>query len=338
MEKIRLGRTNLLVTRPAFGALPIQRLSVEEAGRILSRAVDAGVNYIDTARSYTDSEEKIGAALFSRRSSLVISTKTQGKTGEKILEDLETSLRNLRTDYVDILQLHNANHVPLPGDGSGSYEALLRARESGKIRFIGITNHSIDSAVKAARTGLYDTLQFPFSLLAAGRELELPGLCKELDLGFIAMKALGGGLINDIPAAVAFIHKHENVVPIWGIQKMEELEEFLALASSPPLWDRSMEKRAEERRRELGASFCRGCGYCLPCPTEIDIPLVARILILLKRAPASFTLNPAARAKLKTALECIGCGACKSRCPYGLDTPELVRINAEGYAAYLRTL
>jgi aryl-alcohol dehydrogenase-like predicted oxidoreductase len=337
MDMIRLGRTGLMVSRPAFGALPLQRLSLSEADRLLKRAADAGINFFDTARSYTDSEEKIGAALQDRRHELILATKSQGKTGKAILEDLHTSLRHLRTDHVDLLQLHNANHVPVPGDGSGSYEALLEARDAGKIRFIGITNHSVDSAARAIRSGLYATAQFPFSLLSSGADLELPGICKEHDVGFIAMKALAGGLIMDVPATVAFINTFTNVVPIWGIQRVEELDQFLALAASPPAWSGEMDQRAAHERAQLGLSFCRGCGYCLPCPMEIDIPFASRIMLSLKRAPTSFTLTDSAKARLAKARDCIQCGECKTRCPYHLDTPALVRTNAEAYAAYLAT-
>jgi aryl-alcohol dehydrogenase-like predicted oxidoreductase len=324
-----------MVTRPAFGALPLQRLSMAEADLLLKQAVDAGINFIDTARAYTDSEEKIGLSLHDRRHSLIIATKSQGKTGGAILADLHVSLKHLRTDYVDILQLHNANHVPTPGDGSGSYEALLEARAAGKIRFIGITNHSVDSAVRAIRSDLYATVQFPFSLLSSGLDLELPGMCRERDIGFIAMKALAGGLITDVPATAAFIDTFANVVPIWGLQRPKELEQFLALAASPLSWDDEMEKRAAHERAQFGSSFCRGCGYCLPCPMEIDIPFAARVMLMLMRAPASLTLTDNAKARMVKARECIQCGECKTRCPYHLDTPTMVRENAEAYAVCL---
>ncbi len=338
MDTIRLGRTELQVTRLGFGALPIQRISLAEAERILRRAVDAGVNFIDTARAYTDSEEKIGSALGDQRHKIILATKGRAIDAKALEDSLHTSLKNLRTDYVDIFQFHNPNTVPVPDDGSGVYEAALAAKKAGKIRFLGLTAHSVDNAFQAARSGFYDTVQFPFSLLSSGRDLEVPGVCSENDIGFIAMKAVGGGLIRNIPAAFAFIRHYENVVPIWGIQRMEELEEFLALEAAPPTWDEALQRAAAIEREELGQSFCRGCGYCLPCPADIDIPFVARVMLMLRRAPASSSLLPEHKAKIDQAFSCLHCGACKPRCPYHLDTPELVRKNAEGYREYLKNL
>jgi predicted aldo/keto reductase-like oxidoreductase len=212
----------------------------------------------------------------------------------------------------------------------------LAARRAGKIRFIGLTAHSVDVAMQAAQSGLYDTVQFPLSYLSGGKDLALPGICREADVGFLAMKALGGGLIRNIPAAFAFLRGHDNVLPLWGIQKMEELEEFLALSATPPVWDETMEASVEQDRRELGAAFCRGCGYCMPCPAEIEISFVARVELLLGRAPLQKVMDAEGRAKVAKAADCTQCGECRSRCPYGLDAPELVRCNAEFFHGYLR--
>jgi aryl-alcohol dehydrogenase-like predicted oxidoreductase len=337
METVRLGRTALVVNKTGFGALPIQRVGMEEAKRILRRAVDAGINCIDTARGYTDSEEKLGAALEpALRKTLVLATKARGADGEALMQSLHTSLKTLRTEYVDILQVHNPQRMPAPDDGSGCYEALLEARRAGKIRCIGLTAHSVDVAIQAARSALYDVVQFPFSYLSSGRDLEVPGICRDADVGFLAMKALAGGLIRNIPAAFAFMRGHDNVLPLWGIQKMEELEEFLALSAAPPVWDAAMEADVERDRRELGAEFCRGCGYCMPCPAGIEISFVARVELLLGRAPLQKTTDAEGREKLARVADCTKCGECRSRCPYGLDAPELVRRNAEFFHDYLR--
>ena len=337
METVRLGRTGLVVSKTGFGALPIQRVGMEEAKRILRRAVDGGLNFIDTARGYTDSEEKLGAALDPAvRRKLVLATKAGSADGEALTQSLHTSLHKLRTDYVDILQTHNPKHMPVPGDGSGHYEALLAARRAGKIRFIGLTAHSVDVAMQAAQSGLYDTVQFPLSYLSGGKDLALPGLCREADVGFLAMKPLGGGLIRNIPAAFAFMRGYDNVLPLWGIQKMEELEEFLALNAAPPAWDAAMEADVEQDRRELGSAFCRGCGYCMPCSEGIDISFVARVELMLHRQPLHKVVGEEGRAKLAAARDCTQCGECRSRCPYGLDAPELVRRNTEVFYDYLR--
>ena len=337
MDTVRLGRTGLVVNKTGFGALPIQRVGMEEAKRILRRAIDGGINFIDTARGYTDSEEKLGAALDpAARKKLVLATKARSADTEALMQSLHASLQKLRTDYVDILQAHNPKRMPAPGDGSGFYEALLAARSEGKIRFIGLTAHSVDVAEQAVQSGLYDIVQFPFSYLSGGRDLAVPGICRDADVGFLAMKALGGGLIRNIPAAFAFLRGYDNVLPLWGIQKMEELEEFLALSAAPPVWDETMEASVAQDRRALGAAFCRGCGYCMPCAAEIEISFVARVELLLGRAPLQKVMDAEGRAKVAKAADCTQCGECRSRCPYGLDAPELVRRNAAFFHSYLR--
>ena len=331
MRTIRLGSTGLEVTGVSFGALPIQRVSGEEAGRLLRRAFEAGVNFFDTARGYTDSEEKIGAALSGVRDRIIIASKSMGATGDKLTQDIDTSLANLKTDYIDVFQIHNPAAVPLPDDGTGRYEAMLAAKQAGKIRHIGLTNHRFERAEEAAASGLYEVIQYPFSLLSSEKEMAFARRCKDLDIGFIAMKALSGGLVRHIPAAYAFMRRFGNVVPIWGIQKMEELEEFLALEADPPAWDASMEALVEEERQTLGKNFCRGCGYCLPCPAGINIPMLARMRLFLQRGVWWREITPEAQAKYAKAEECIHCGDCASRCPYELDPAALI---AEHYAYY----
>ena len=335
MRTIRLGRTGLEVTGLSFGSLPIQRLTMEEAERLLHRAYDEGINFYDTARGYSDSEEKLGRAFCSVRKNIILATKSHAKNGEALIKEIETSLKMLKTDYIDVMQLHNPGAVPVPGDGSGLYEAALDARRAGKIRFIGISNHKLGNARDAIASGLYDTLQYPFSILSVQNELELAGLCQEADMGFIAMKALCGGLLRDIPAAYAFIRCYPNVVPIWGIQKMEELEEFLALEKNPPAWDEHMEVAMAQEKASLGKEFCRGCGYCLPCPAEIPIPTLARMILFLNRSPWRKHTTADAQEKMSRADNCIHCGACAHRCPYELDPEQLVADNYRAYKLFL---
>jgi aryl-alcohol dehydrogenase-like predicted oxidoreductase len=233
MDKIRLGRTNLTVSKNGFGALPVQRVSMDEAKKILRKAYDGCINYFDTARFYTDSEEKMGEALADVRENIIISTKTMATTVEGFWKDLNTSLSLLKTDYIDIYQFHNPAFCPRPNDGTGLYEAMLEAKEKGIIRFIGITNHRLAVAEEAVRSGLYDTLQFPFSYLASEKEEALIRLCEENDVGFICMKALAGGLITRSDVAYAYLRDFP-VAPIWGIQKESELDEFLSYNDNPP--------------------------------------------------------------------------------------------------------
>lgn len=224
MVQVRLGKTEITVEKNSFGALPIQRISQAEAVKLLRKAYDHGVTFFDTARFYTDSEEKLGAAFDGMRDKVYIATKTGATTAEGFWKDLHTSLNNLRTDYIDIYQFHNPAFCPKPGDGTGLYEAMLEAKEKGLIRHIGITNHRLNVAHEAVDSGLYETLQFPFCYLATEKDVELVEKCKAADMGFIAMKALSGGLITNSAAAYAFLAQYDNVLPIWGVQRESELD------------------------------------------------------------------------------------------------------------------
>lgn len=285
MDKTRLGCTELMVSRSGFGALPIQRAYFEEALKILRKAYENGINFFDTARMYTDSEKKIGYALSDVRKNIIIATKTHAKDKKTLFEHLETSLKNLKTDYIDIYQLHNPEILPDTDDPDSLYSGLIEARDKGMIRFIGITNHSLDNAIKAAESGCYQTVQFPLSSLSAEKDIKLIDICKKNDVGVIAMKALSGGLITNVSTTFSFLRQFDNLVPIWGIQKMKELEEFLSLEENPPLLDEGMWKIINKDRLELSGEFCRGCGYCLPCPAGIDIPVQARLSLMMARSP-----------------------------------------------------
>ena len=334
MEMVRLGRTELMVTKNGFGALPIQRVGMEDAKRILRKAYDGGINYFDTARFYTDSEEKLGEALSDVRDKIIISTKTMSTTVEGFWEQLYTSLKLLKTDYIDIYQFHNPSFCPKPGDGTELYEAMLEAKAKGMIRYIGITNHRLTVAEEAVRSGLYDTLQFPFSYLAGEKEEALVKLCEENDVGFICMKALAGGLITRSDVAYAFLAQYP-VAPIWGVQRERELDEFLSYNENPPAMTEEIKQFIEKERRELAGDFCRGCGYCMPCPVGIEINNCARMSLLLRRSPTAGHLTPETQAKMKKIEDCLNCGKCKSKCPYGLDTPALLKKNYEDYKTFL---
>lgn len=335
METIRLGRTNLIVAKNSFGALPVQRVPMEEAARLLRKAYDHGIHYFDTARAYSDSEEKLGFALSDVRDHLVISTKTASTTVDGFWKDLHTSLEKLKTTYIDIYQFHNPAFCPKPGDGTGLYEAMVEAKAQGLIRFIGITNHRYTVAEEAVLSGLYDTLQFPFSYLASEKEEHLVHLCAQQDVGFICMKALAGGLITNSKAAYAYLAQFP-VAPIWGIQRESELDEFLSYNDNPPAMDEALEQFIAKEREELVGEFCRGCGYCMPCPAGIEINNCARMSLLLRRSPSASHLSPEGQAKMKKIENCIHCNQCKAKCPYGLDTPALLQRNYEDYKTFLK--
>ena len=335
MRQITLGSTGITVPQNAFGALPIQRVSTEMAVKLLRRAYEGGMRFFDTARAYSDSEVKVGEAFDGMREKVFIATKTGAKTPEEVRSQLETSLKNLRTDYIDIYQFHCADQCYRPGDGTGMYECMEELKKEGKIRHIGITAHKLYIAEEAIESGLYETLQYPFSYLSSEKELALVKKCKEANMGFIAMKGLAGGLINRSEAAMAFMTQFDNVLPIWGIQKEKELEEWLAFMEETPAMTEELRTYIEKEQKELTGEFCRGCGYCMPCPAGIMINQCARMSLMLRRAPSKAWLTPQMQAEMKKIESCLHCNQCMSKCPYELNTPELLQKNYEDYKKVL---
>lgn len=337
MQTVTLGKTGLTVSKNGFGALPIQRITKAEAVYLLQKAFYNGINYFDSARAYSDSEEKLGAAFEFTREKIVISTKTGASTAEGFWKDLETSLKMLKTDYIDIYQFHNPAFCPKPGDESGLYDAALKAKEQGKIRHIGITNHRLAVAQEAIESGLYETLQFPFCYLASKPDLDLVQACKDAGMGFIAMKALSGGLIHNSACAYAFMAQpqFDHVAPIWGMQKETELDEFLSYQQCPPELTDELQNIINQDREQLAGDFCRGCGYCMPCPAGIEINNCARMSLMLRRAPQASWLSEEWQEKMKKIEGCLHCNKCMSKCPYGLNTPQLLEKNYEDYKTFL---
>lgn len=338
MKNITLGRTGITVPQNGFGALPIQRVPMDEAVRILRKAYDGGMRFFDTARAYTDSEEKVGAAFgdgYVKRDEIVIATKTAAKTPEEFWQQLDISLNNLKTDYIDIYQFHLMGQCWKPGDGTGMYECMLRAKEEGKIRHIGGTAHKIGIAKELIESGLYETVQYPFSYLATDQEADLIKMCNENNVGFIGMKGLAGGLITNSRAAMAYISQFDGAVPIWGIQREKELDEWLSYMKETPVLDDELKTFIESERKDLMGDFCRGCGYCMPCTVGIQINQCNRMSLMLRRAPSESWLSDHWQAEMNKIEQCIGCGACLSKCPYELEIPTLLRKNLEDYREVL---
>lgn len=335
MQKVTLGKTGITVNKNGFGALPIQRVSKETAVYLLHKAFDAGVDFYDTARFYTDSEEKLGAAFSDRREQIYLASKTMALTAEGFRKDLETTLSELKTDYLDIYQFHNPPFCPKPGDGTGLYEAMEEAKAQGKVRHIGITNHRLKVAQEAIESGLYETLQFPFSYLSTEKEIDLVKQCEEAEMGFIAMKGLAGGLITSSAAAYTFMLQYKNVLPIWGIQREWELDEFLSYQDNPPVMEGKVREVIEKDLAELQGEFCRGCGYCMPCPAGIEINNCARMSLMIRRAPSEAQLTKEMQDKMKKIENCLHCNQCKKKCPFGLDTPSLLEKNYQDYKEIL---
>ncbi len=335
MRTVTLGKTGITVNKNGFGALPIQRISEEEAVRLLHKAYDHGINFYDTARFYTDSEKKLGLAFSDRRESIYIASKTMANTPERFFKELTMTLEDLQTDYLDLYQFHNPAFCPKPGDGSGLYEAMLEAKAQGKVRHIGLTNHRITVAEEAVCCGLYEVLQFPFSYISTMRELELVQACKEAGMGFLAMKGLAGGLITNSAAAYAFMLPYDHVLPIWGVQREWELDEFLSYQENEPIMDDDIRAVIDKDLKELRDDFCRGCGYCMPCPMDIEINNCARMSLMIRRAPSQAQLTKEMQVKMRQIEDCIHCDKCKSLCPYGLDTPTLLEKNYQDYKEIL---
>ena len=334
MQTLTLGKTGLVVTKPAMGCLPVQRCDKTTAVKLLRAAYEGGINYFDTANAYTDSEEKIGLALSDVRDKIVISTKSAAMDKAGVIAHIENSLRMMKTDYIDLFQLHQVPAVPDKDDPNGPYAGALEAKARGLIGHIGITSHRIDVAEACIADGSFETIQFPFSYISSERDLSLAEKCRDAGLGFIAMKGLAGGMLTNARACAAFMNMYDNVVPIWGIQSMEELEQWLRLAEEEPQMDAELDAFIKKERQELSGSFCRSCGYCMPCPMGIEIRNCAPMDMLLRRSPWQQYMTEEWRQKMEKINDCIGCRSCSSKCPYELDTPNILKYMLKDYREF----
>ena len=327
MEYRALGRTGLQISPMGLGGIPVQRIDAEGTKQLLQKLVAAGVNYIDTARGYTVSEEYIGYGLEGIRDKFVLATKSMARTREAMAADIDISLKNLRTDYIDLYQVHNPGPKDLetviaPG---GALEALLEARQAGKIGHIGITLHSADMFQKALELSWVETIMFPYNLVETQGE-DLIRICGQKGIGFIAMKPLAGGAIEDATLALRFIGQNSNVsVVIPGMAEEKELQQNLAaVADTTPL---SLEEKQKitRSRSTLGTQFCRRCNYCAPCPMGIGIPGI----FVLEGYFSRYNLQDWAMTRYNgtpvKASACIGCGACEARCPYQLPIRKMLK-------------
>ena len=333
MEYRILGKTGLKVSRMGFGGIPIQRTDAEGAKAVIRYLMDRGVNYIDTARGYTVSEEFLGYALEGIRDKFVIATKSMARTKEAMAADIEISLRNLRTDYIDLYQVHNAppadvEKVIAPG---GALEALQEAKAAGKIGHIGITAHSLETFKMALEMDWVETIMFPYNIVETQGE-ELIRQCTEKNIGFIDMKPLAGGTIEDATLALRFLCANENVtVVIPGMAEISEAEQNVAaVENTAPLTAEEL-AAMDAIRKDLGTHFCRRCNYCAPCSAGISIPAV----FLMEGYLSRYGLEDWARMRYngmeKTASDCIECGVCETRCPYQLPIREMMKSVAEKF-------
>ena len=331
MKLVTLGRTGITVPQNGFGMLPLQRISTEAAVKLLRRAYDGGMRFFDTANAYTDSEFKFGQAFPDGRKDIVLATKTRPTSPEVVRANLLNSLRMMKTDHVDIFQLHNVPKVFRPDDGTGIYGERLKIKEEGLALHIGFTAHKIDVAEEGVASGLYETVQYPMSYLATEREIDLVRKAKEAGMGFICMKGLAGGLLTRSDVCMAFMTQFDNAIPIWGIQRENELNEWLSYMDNTPELNEEMRAFIAKEREDLAGDFCRSCGYCMPCPIGIEIPNCARMSQLIRRSPSAKFFGEHWQAEMKKIEDCLECYQCASKCPYGLDTPRLLKKNYEDY-------
>ena len=327
MEYRVLGKTGLKISRMGFGGIPIQKIDKEGTKSLIRKLMDAGVNYIDTARGYTVSEEYLGFALDGIRDSFVLATKSMARTKEAMEADIATSMKNLRTDYIDLYQIHNPNakdleQVTAPG---GALEALQEAKAQGKIGHIGITLHSVDLFRQAVEFDWVETIMFPYNIVETQAE-DLIARCAEKNIGFVCMKPLAGGAIDDATTALRFVVSNPNVtVVIPGMAEEKEIaQNVAATADITPLTTAEQAKIAEIRE-SLGTNFCRRCNYCAPCTAGISIPA----MFLFEGYYTRYHLEDWAKARYataeKTASDCVGCGECEARCPYNLPIREMLK-------------
>ncbi|MFC2020255.1 aldo/keto reductase [Chloroflexota bacterium] len=334
MEMIRLGKTELMVSKLGFGGIPIQRRTEDEAVAVVRKALDMGINFIDTANGYTTSEEHIGKAVAGRRGKVIIATKSHSRTREGVEENLKLSLKRLDTEYIDLYQFHNIadsdslNKILASG---GAMALLEEAKRAGVVKHIGVSSHSMDTAKEMVKSGRFETIMFPFNFIASESADELLPLAREHDVGFIAMKPLGGGMLDNATIAFKYLFQFPNVVPIPGIEKVEEMEEIVRVLEGAQQMTEAEEDDMQRLRDELGSRFCRACDYCQPCTEGIPISTVLRIDSFAKRMPPERLFSEAVDKGMERAVNCTECGECETRCPYHLPIPGMIAEQVEWY-------
>ena len=333
MEYRILGKTGLRVSRMGLGGIPIQKADSKTAREILLKMLEVGANYIDTAWGYTVSEEYLGEALVGIREKFILATKSMAKDKESMAWDVETSLRNLRTDYIDLYQIHN----PSPADfekiiaPGGALEALLEAKAAGKIGHIGFTTHSAELFKKVLDEPWAETVMFPYNIVE-NQGAELITACREKNIGFIDMKPLAGGALEDAPLALRYIAANEFVdLLIPGMKSADQVAENAAAVDNPEPLSENEFARIDVIRKTLGTQFCRRCNYCPPCSAGISISAVFLFEGYLTRYGLADWAKARYSAMAKTASDCIGCGDCESRCPYNLPIRKMLKSAAEKF-------
>ncbi len=327
MDIVRLGKTNLQVSRVGIGGIPLQRPPEAEAIRVVQRALDLGINLIDTARGYGESEARIGKAIAGQRDRVIIATKTWVRDKATALKQLEESLRHLDSDYIDIWQFHNVGtleeYEQILGP-SGAMEAAQESLRVGKIRHIGVSSHSLQVAQTLVSSGYFEMILFPFNFVNDEPANGLVSLARQHDVGFVAMKPFAGGRLADANLAIKYLLQFDDVIPVPGIETVAEIEEIAGIVEGSRALAPQEQQSIEQVRAKLGTRFCQWCGYCMPgCPQEIDIPALINSHVTWDLWPHEqwFSRQAGVAERAKTCLEC---GSCEDRCPYKLPIREMM--------------
>jgi uncharacterized protein len=339
LRMVRLGKTGLYVTQLGFGGIPIQRLTQDEAVAVVKKCLELGIRFFDTANSYSTSEERIGLALAGQREKVFIATKTAPVSREKIRENLKLSLKRLNTDYIDLYQFHGVNNFKTLDDilaPDGLLSVMEEARKSGIIRHIGITSHQIDVAKKAVQSGMFETVMFPFNFVTTEAADILFPECRKNDVGFIAMKPLAGGMVDNASVCFQYLLQFPDIVFIPGIEKIAEIEEIHRLVSRPAKMTQSGRRQAEQIKSELGPLFCHRCDYCQPCTAGIPISMVMSARSFHKRLPPERFFEGMVPSGMAKAAGCTQCGKCEERCPYHLPIRQTISEQRQWFEAECR--
>jgi predicted aldo/keto reductase-like oxidoreductase len=335
MEKIRLGKTDMMVSRVGFGGIPIQRLSEDEAVTVVRRCLDLGVTFLDSSHAYSSSEERIGKAIAGRREGLILSTRTPSRIRDGAVSDLNLSLERLGTDNIDLYHIHGVNNLDslktiLAPDGS--METLQNAKRNGVVKHIGLTTHSLDVAKESVKSGHFETVMVAFNFVNDDVASELLPLAKEYDVGIIAMKPLAGGMLDNVTLAFKYLLGFPDVLPLVGIDKTEYIEEIVRIVTAP--WSMSKTEQHEMKRlkEELGTRFCRSCDYCQPCTEGIMISVVLNAQSFVKRNSPELIFTGRLVVVIEQVVNCQKCGECETKCPYGLPIMDMINEEADWFS------
>ncbi len=334
MENVILGRSGLSVSRLGFGSIPIQRVSEQEAIAVIERCLDLGITFLDSANAYSTSEERIGKAIRGRRQGLVLASKSNNRNAETLQEHLELCLKRYGSDYIDLYQVHNVRDFDTLSqvlEGKEVMGVLEEAKRKGKIKHIGISSHNMDVAIEAVKSDRFETLMFAFNCITSEPAEKLLPLCREHDVGFIAMKPLEGGMISNVTIAFKYLFQFPDIAVLVGTEHVHQVDQIVEVLSGPMDMTEEEQQEMQRLREELGTKFCRRCDYCQPCPEDIPISTMMEIRSFMNRLPLAGLFQGRIGTELEKSLGCTQCGECEARCPYQLPIRELMEEYANLY-------